>query len=309
MTPIINISHLSKTYADRALPALQDVSLSIFPGEIFALLGPNGAGKSTLINILCGISGTTPGSVQVAGHDIVTGYRHVRRLVGIVPQELLVDWHHTVWRSVLFTRGLYGKPPARSYLENLLRELSLWEQKDVQIMKLSGGMKRRLMIAKALAHEPRLLFLDEPTAGVDIELRRALWRTIKSLGHTGVTIILTTHYMEEAQQIADRIGIVRKGRIILVERTGALLERLGKKTLVLRLRDRLRRVPPGLDTVRWSLSTDNLELKCSLDTGVQQTDIALLLREVSQHDICIRDIETLKSSLEEIYLGLLGEQQ
>lgn len=309
MAHVISVSNLTKVYAGAKAPALNNLNLQIPQGEIFALLGQNGAGKSTLINILSGITKPTAGSIQVNGHDVLTDYRSARSAIGLMPQELLADWHKTVWRSVTFSRGLYGKPPNSEYLERVLRDLFLWEQKDSQLMTLSGGMKRRLMIAKALAHEPRILILDEPTAGVDSALRRKLWEIVKALRQTGVTVILTTHYLEEAQEMADRVGVIRNGTIILVKEKQALMQELGKRTLVLKLCKQLTRIPPELNAFQWKLSEDGYELSCLIEGHGVNTDVSSLLRGVSQHEIGIVDIETVRSSLEDIYVELLERYQ
>jgi ABC-2 type transport system ATP-binding protein len=305
--PIIQVSSLTKVYGNRASPALNKLSLEIVPGEIFALLGQNGAGKSTLINILCGITKPTAGSIRIAGYDALKSSRAARAIIGLVPQELISDGHHTVWRSVAFSRGLFGKPPDRGYLTKVLQDLCLWERRDSPIMTLSGGMRRRVMIAKALAHEPRILFLDEPTAGVDVDLRRTLWNVLKSLRESGVTIILTTHYMEEAEQLADRIGVIRNGEIVLVKERNALLKALGNKRFILKLTQRLPCTPPSLTGDRWNLSPDGFELAYLLESDGKRADIGGLLRELCRHDLEIGDIETTQTSLEEIYIDLLKQ--
>jgi len=304
LQPIISISHLTKTYAS-GFQALKDVSLTIQPGEIFALLGPNGAGKTTLISIICGIVNPTAGVVLADGHDIIREYRVARSKIGLVPQELTSDMFESVWNTVRFSRGLFGKGPNDAYLEKVLRDLSLWEKKDSQIMTLSGGMKRRVMIAKALSHEPRILFLDEPTAGVDVELRRAMWEMVRSLRSNGVTIILTTHYIEEAQEMADRVGVISKGEIILVEEKVALMRKLGSKQLTLQLRDRLERIPAQLASAQLALSSDGMELVYTFDTQGERTGIATLLRTLGDLGIHFRDLHTRESSLEDIFVSLV----
>jgi ABC-2 type transport system ATP-binding protein len=275
--PIISVSHLSKTYGS-GFHALKDVNLEIRRGEIFALLGPNGAGKTTLINIICGIVNASSGVVLADGHDVVRDYRAARSRIGLVPQELTTDAFESVWATVSFSRGLFGKPPNPAHIEKVLRDLSLWDKKDTRIMELSGGMKRRVLIAKALSHEPQILFLDEPTAGVDVELRREMWAMVRRLREGGVTIILTTHYIEEAQEMADRIGVISKGEIILVEEKAALMEKLGKRELKLTLQAPLEHIPPGLSAHRLSLSEDGTELTYTYDAQHDHTGIAGLLR-------------------------------
>jgi ABC-2 type transport system ATP-binding protein len=304
MQPVISISHVSKTYAP-GFRALKDINLDIRPREIFALLGPNGAGKTTLIGIVCGIVNATSGTVSVDGHDIVTAYRKARSLIGLVPQELTTDAFESVWGTVRFSRGLFGKPPNPGYLEKVLRELSLWDRRDSKIMTLSGGMKRRLLIAKALSHEPRILFLDEPTAGVDVELRKDMWEIVRSLRASGVTIILTTHYIEEAEQMADRIGVINKGEIILVEQKAELMRKLGKKQLTLQLREKLAVIPPGLAAHHLTLSPDGSELTYTYDTQDEHNDITALLADLGNGGIQFRDLRTTESSLEDIFVGLV----
>ena len=304
--PVIAVSHLSKVYAS-GFRALNDINLDIRRGEIFALLGPNGAGKTTLISIICGIVNPSTGSVTVDGHDIVADYRAARSQIGLVPQELTTDAFETVWATVSFSRGLFGKPRNPAYLEKVLRELSLWERRGSKIMTLSGGMKRRLLIAKALSHEPRILFLDEPTAGVDVELRRDMWRTVRELRASGVTIILTTHYIEEAEQMADRIGVINKGEIILVEDKAELMRKLGKKRLTLHLRERLDAIPPQLDPYGLALAADGQELIYSYDTQGERTGITRLLDDLARAGVTFRDLHTTESSLEDIFVGLVRE--
>jgi ABC-2 type transport system ATP-binding protein len=304
LQPIISVSGLTKTYAS-GFHALKGVDLEIRPGEIFALLGPNGAGKTTLINIVCGIVTPTAGVVLADGHDIIRDYRAARSKIGLVPQELTTDSFESVWDTVKFSRGLFGKPPDPVYLEKVLRDLSLWDRKSSRIMTLSGGMKRRVMIAKALSHEPQILFLDEPSAGVDVELRRAMWEMVRSLRNSGVTIILTTHYIEEAEEMADRIGVISKGEIILVEDKAALMEKLGKKRLTLHLRSPLDRVPPGIAGSQLELSGDGNELVYTFDAQSERTGIATLLRRLGEHGIDFKDLRTTESSLEEIFVSLV----
>jgi ABC-2 type transport system ATP-binding protein len=308
MTPIITVSRLAKTYAS-GFQALKGVDLEIRRGEIFALLGPNGAGKTTLINIICGIVNRSSGSVTVDGHDIVSDYRAARSMIGLVPQELTVNAFETPWSTASFSRGLFGKPADPGYLEKVLRDLSLWERKDSMIMTLSGGMKRRVLIAKALSHEPRILFLDEPTAGVDVELRKDMWQTVRALRAAGVTIILTTHYIEEAEDMADRIGVISNGEIILVEDKAELMRKLGKKQLVLHLQRRLEAVPEVLAAHRLTLGADGGELIYTYDTRGERTGITALLRDLNQAGIRFRDLHTTQSSLEDIFVGLVSERK
>jgi ABC-2 type transport system ATP-binding protein len=304
VTPIISISGLSKTYAG-GFQALKAVDLEIRKGEIFALLGPNGAGKTTLISIVCGIVNPSTGRVLADGHDIVRDYRAARASIGLVPQELNTDAFETVWDTVKFSRGLFGKPPNPGHLEKVLRALSLWDKKDSKIMALSGGMKRRVMIAKALSHEPKILFLDEPTAGVDVELRRDMWEMVRGLREDGVTIILTTHYIEEAEEMADRIGVISKGEIILVEDKAALMAKLGKKQLTLHLQEPLSAVPAALAGEPLELSADGAELTYTFDSSADRTGIAGLLRRLGEHGIDFKDLKTQESSLEEIFVSLV----
>jgi ABC-2 type transport system ATP-binding protein len=304
MQPVISVSRLSKTYAS-GFWALKDIDLSIHRGEIFALLGPNGAGKTTLISIICGIVNPTSGVVSVSGHDIIAGYRKARSLIGLVPQELTTDAFETVWNTVSFSRGLFGKRANPGYIEKVLRELSLWDRKDSKIMTLSGGMKRRVMIAKALSHEPQILFLDEPTAGVDVELRKDMWQTVRELRASGVTIILTTHYIEEAEQMADRIGVINKGEIILVERKAELMRKLGKKQLMLQLDLRLEAVPPALAPYDLTLSPDGDELIYTYDSKGERSGITSLFADLDRAGIRFHDLHTTESSLEDIFVGLV----
>jgi ABC-2 type transport system ATP-binding protein len=306
MTDIISIAHVSKTYAS-GFHALDDVSLDIRAGEIFALLGPNGAGKTTLIGIVCGIVKLAQGSVKVAGLDIAADYRKVRALIGLVPQELTTDAFETVWATVSFSRGLFGKAPNPAYIEKTLKDLSLWDKKDNKIMTLSGGMKRRVMIAKALAHEPRVLFLDEPTAGVDVALRQEMWQLVRGLRASGVTIVLTTHYIDEAEDMADRVGVIRQGKIILVEDKATLMRKLGKKRLTLRLVPPLAALPSGLPASGLSLSADGGELSYVYDPGSAQDAVPALLDALRAAGVRVQDLETTQSSLEDIFVKLVRE--
>lgn len=304
MTAIVSIQSLSKSYAS-GFQALHSVDLDIRRGEIFALLGPNGAGKTTLINIVCGIVKATSGSVTVDGHDIVADYRAARSLIGLVPQELSTDAFETVWATVRFSRGLFGKPPNPAHLEKILRDLSLWDKKDNKIMTLSGGMKRRVLIAKALSHEPRILFLDEPTAGVDVELRRDMWNLVRGLRDQGVTVILTTHYIEEAEEMADRIGVISKGKLILVEDKQVLMRKLGKKQLTLQLQQPLEIIPESLANLPLDLSEDGNALVYTFDTQSEETGIASLLRRLADLGIDFKDLHSSESSLEDIFVSLV----
>jgi ABC-2 type transport system ATP-binding protein len=302
--PIITVSNLVKTYAS-GFHALKNVNLSIRRGEIFALLGPNGAGKTTLISIICGIVTPSSGTVLAGGHDIQREYRAARKLIGLVPQELTTDAFETVWATMQFSRGLFGKPPDLVHIEKVLRALSLWEKKDSVIMTLSGGMKRRVMIAKALSHEPEILFLDEPTAGVDVELRRDMWEMVRSLRESGVTIILTTHYIEEAEEMADRIGVINKGELILVEEKRELMRKLGRKQLTLHLQAPLHAIPPQLAGRNLELSADGSDLIYTFDAQHEATGIASLLRQLNELGIDFKDLRTSESSLEEIFVSLV----
>ncbi len=306
MQPDISVKHLNKVYAD-GFQALKDINLDITRGEIFALLGPNGAGKTTLISIICGIVNKSSGEVKAAGHDIVKEYRKARETIGLVPQELNTDSFETVWNAVSFSRGLFGKPAKPSHIEKVLKDLSLWDKRNNRIMALSGGMKRRVMIAKALSHEPRILFLDEPTAGVDVELRRDMWEMVRKLREDGVTIILTTHYIEEAEEMADRIGVIRQGEIILVEDKARLMSKLGKKELRLQLQQPLTKVPGELVLEPVELSDDGYELIYTFDSQQEQAGVARLLRTLGDIGIEYRDLRTRESSLEEIFVGLVHE--
>ncbi|MDQ2632340.1 MAG: ABC transporter ATP-binding protein [Pseudomonadota bacterium] len=305
MHPAISISNLSKTYAS-GFEALKGVDLEIEHGEIFALLGPNGAGKSTLINIVCGIVNPGEGRVLADGHDIVSDFRAARSLIGLVPQELTTDAFETVWATASFSRGLFGKPKNPAHIEKVLRDLSLWEKKDNKIMTLSGGMKRRVMIAKALSHEPRILFLDEPSAGVDVELRRDMWEVVRRLRDSGVTIILTTHYIEEAEEMADRVGVINKGRIVLVEEKSALMRKLGKKELTLQLQAPLDRIPESLSAFSLELSASGGELTYVYDTQGERTGITGLFKALEAEGIRFSDLSTTQSSLEEIFVNLVS---
>jgi len=304
MSPIIEIKGLSKVY-DSGFQALRGIDLDIERGEIFALLGPNGAGKTTLIGIVCGLVRRSAGSIAVDGMDIERDYRAVRSMIGLVPQELTTDAFETPWATVNFSRGLFGKPPAPALVEKVLRDLSLWDKKDSRIMTLSGGMKRRVMIAKALAHKPRILFLDEPTAGVDVELRKDMWQTVRALSNSGVTVILTTHYIEEAEEMADRIGIINKGEIILVEEKKALLAKLGRKQLVLHLTAPLDAIPGTLDGLGLEIGNDNRRLVFTYDTRGERTGITNLLTRLATAGIRFTDLETRQSTLEDIFVGLV----
>jgi len=307
MQPILSISGLTKTYAS-GLQALKKVDLEIRQGEIFALLGPNGAGKTTLINIVCGIVTPTTGTVVVAGHDIQRDYRQSRFLIGLVPQELHTDMFETVWNTVGFSRGLYGRAPDEAHLEKVLRELSLWEKRHDKIMTLSGGMKRRVLIAKALAHEPQILFLDEPTAGVDVELRRDMWALVRRLRDSGVTIILTTHYIEEAEEMADRIGVISRGELILAEEKSRLMKKLGKKQLTLHLLEPLQAIPAALADWKLVLKADGTVLEYNFDATEEGVGIPALLRRLGELGIGFKDLQTEQSSLEDIFVSLVHER-
>jgi ABC-2 type transport system ATP-binding protein len=305
MSGVISVSRVSKRYAS-GLTALNSVSLDIRRGEIFALLGPNGAGKTTLISIICGIVKASEGTVTVNGHDIVTSYRAARAMIGLVPQELATDAFETVWSTVAFSRGLFGKGSSPEHLERVLRDLSLWERRSSRIITLSGGMKRRVMIAKALSHEPEILFLDEPTAGVDVELRKDMWQLVRSMRASGVTIILTTHYIEEAEQMADRVGVINKGALVLVEDKEKLMRTLGKKRLVLELHNPLSALPAALAAYGLQLSDGGTRLIYTYDTRADRTGITRLLGDLRTAGITFRDLQTTQSSLEEIFVGLVG---
>ncbi len=304
--PVVEISGLTKVY-DGGLEALKGVSLSIEKGEILALLGPNGAGKTTLISALCGITTPTSGTAHVGGHDIATEYRHARRLIGLVPQEVALEPFERVINTVRFSRGLFGKRRDDALIERILRQLSLWDKRNSRINALSGGMKRRVLIAKALCHEPRVLFLDEPTAGVDVELRRDMWQMVRGLKSDGVTIILTTHYIEEAEAIADRVGIINKGELLLVEEKNALMARMGRKTLRIDLQDPVKSVPEALGAYDLELSPDGTSLSYHYDTSGDGTGITRLLQALAREGLSLRDIQTTQSSLEEIFVNLVSE--
>jgi ABC-2 type transport system ATP-binding protein len=308
MTSAISIAHLNKTYAS-GFQALKDINLDIRHGEIFALLGPNGAGKTTLISVICGIVNPSSGTVTVDGHDIGADYRAARRLIGLVPQELTTDAFETPPATMRFSRGLFGKPANPDHIEKVLKQLSLWDKKDAKIRMLSGGMKRRLMIAKALAHEPQILFLDEPTAGVDVELRKDMWQLVRELRASGVTIILTTHYIEEAEDMADRVGVINHGEIILVEDKAELMRKLGKKQLTLELRDPIEAVPAALSAYKLSLDGGGKELTYTYDTKGERTGITALLDDLHVAGIRFKDLHTTETSLEDIFVGLVGRRQ
>ena len=305
MQPIISIKKLSKVYKS-GFQALKNIDLEIQRGEIFALLGPNGAGKTTLISIICGIVNPSSGTVLADGHDVVTDYRAARAKIGLVPQELSTDVFETVWATVNFSRGMFGKAPDPALVENVLRTLSLWDKRHERIMALSGGMKRRVMIAKALSHEPQILFLDEPTAGVDVVLRRDMWEMVRRLRERGVTIILTTHYIEEAEEMADRIGVILNGEILLVEDKKQLMAKLGKKQLRIHLQQPLERIPTVLAHLSLELAVDGNELIYTFDAQQEQTGIAEMLRALGEHDIGFKDLRSTESSLEEIFVNLVG---
>ncbi len=304
MSPIISVSNLSKTYGS-GFKALNGINLEIGRGEIFALLGPNGAGKTTLISIICGIANPSQGAVSVDGHDIVTSYRAARSLIGLVPQELHTDAFESVWATVSFSRGLFGKPKNPAHIEKVLKDLSLWDKKDSKIVTLSGGMKRRVMIAKALSHEPQILFLDEPTAGVDVELRKGMWEVVRTLRASGVTIILTTHYIDEAEEMADRVGVINKGEIILVEDKANLMRKLGKKRLTLHLQGKIDALPTALAAYNLELSNAGSELTYNYDTKGERTGITSLLSDLRDAGIRFYDLDTTQSSLEDIFVSLV----
>ena len=307
MTEAIAVKNLEKTYKG-GFKALDDVSLDVKRGEIFALLGPNGAGKTTLISTICGIVQPSAGQVEVSGHDISKEYRAARSAIGLVPQELTTDAFETVWNTVNFSRGLFGKPANKDYIEQLLKDLSLWEKKDSQLRMLSGGMKRRVMIAKALSHEPEILFLDEPTAGVDVELRKSMWRQVRRLRETGVTIILTTHYIEEAEEMADRIGVINKGKLILTEEKHALMKKLGKKELLIDLHSPLKAVPEGLSAFNVHLNDAGDQIIYTYDPVLENNGVADLIDALNAQNIRCKDIDARQSSLEEIFVQLVGEE-
>jgi ABC-2 type transport system ATP-binding protein len=305
---VISVAQLTKTYAS-GLKALKGIDLEIRRGEILALLGPNGAGKTTLISIVCGIVTPSSGTVLVDGHDILSDYRGARTKIGLVPQELSTDSFETVWNTVSFSRGLFGRAPDPAFIERLLRDLSLWDKRNTKIMLLSGGMKRRVMIAKALSHQPEIVFLDEPTAGVDVELRRDMWQLVRGLRDAGVTIILTTHYIDEAEEMADRIGVISKGELILVEEKGALMKKLGKKQLTLNLSRPMAALPPELAEWSLQLKADGLELEYSFDTKAERSGIDALLRRLSELGVEFKDLNTRQSSLEDIFVSLVSERK
>ena len=308
MPPIISVSGLTKTYAS-GFQALKSVDLEIERGEIFALLGPNGAGKTTLIGIICGIVNPTSGTVIADGHDIAKDYRAARSAIGLVPQELHTDAFETVWATVNFSRGLFGKPPNKAHIEKVLRDLSLWDKTDSKILALSGGMKRRVMIAKALSHEPRILFLDEPSAGVDVELRRDMWEMVRRLRDSGVTIILTTHYIEEAEEMADRIGVINKGEIVLVEDKAVLMEKLGKKQLTVQLQAPLAEAPAALAAYNLDVSPDRTVLTYTFDAHDGGAGIAGLMRQLAESGVDFKDMQTRQSSLEDIFVSLVRDAE
>jgi ABC-2 type transport system ATP-binding protein len=305
MHPIISVSNVTKTYAS-GLQALKSVSLDIYRGEIFALLGPNGAGKTTLIGVICGIVTASGGTVAVDGHDIVKDYRAAREKIGLVPQELATDTFETVWATVSFSRGLFGKRDNPAHIEKVLRDLSLWDRRNNRIMTLSGGMKRRVMIAKALSHEPQILFLDEPTAGVDVELRKSMWELIRGLAASGVTVILTTHYIDEAEEMAGRIGVINKGELIMVEEKAEMIRKLGQKQLTLDLAHKVGALPPELAAHRLTLISDGMQLVYTYDTHAERTGIATLLNDLYKAGIRFKDLNTKQTSLEEIFVGLVS---
>ncbi|TJY55929.1 ABC transporter ATP-binding protein [Sinimarinibacterium sp. CAU 1509] len=307
MQPIISVQALNKVYAS-GFQALKNIDLDIRRGEIFALLGPNGAGKTTLISVICGIVNPSSGTVLANGHNVVTEFRAARSAIGLVPQEISTDAFETVWATVNFSRGLFGKPRDHAYVEKVLRDLSLWDKRNSKILTLSGGMKRRVMIAKALSHEPTILFLDEPTAGVDVELRRDMWEMVRGLRERGVTIILTTHYIEEAEEMADRIGVINKGEIVLVDEKNALMEKLGKKQLTLQLQKPLEQIPAELAGHPLELSADGLTLTYTFDAQSEQTGIAPLLRQLNTHDIDFKSLQSSESSLEDIFVSLVHSE-
>jgi len=307
MNNILSISHLYKTYQS-GFQALKDINLEISTGEIFALLGQNGAGKTTLISIICGIVSPSSGEILVDGKDIIRDYRAARELIALVPQELATDSFETVWNTVTFSRGLYGKPPNPTLIEEILKDLSLWDKRHNKIMTLSGGMKRRVMIAKALSHEPKILFLDEPTAGVDVSLRKDMWNLVKTLKNNGTTIILTTHYIEEAEEMADRIGIIRSGQLIMVDNKLALMTKLGKKELTLELQNPLESLPKELDLPGLSLSENHYEITYRFDSKDEDLNIAKLLQKIADLGIVFKDLHTKQSSLEEIFVNLVNAE-
>lgn len=307
MAAIVSVENLRKVY-ESGFEALKGIDLQIEEGEILALLGPNGAGKTTLISTICGITRPTSGQITVGGHDVVTDYRASRQLIGLVPQEITLEPFAKVLTATRFTRGLFGKAPDEAYLERLLRQLSLWDKRDAMTKELSGGMKRRVLIAKALSHNPRVLFLDEPTAGVDVELRKSMWEVVDALRAEGVTIILTTHYIEEAEAIADRVGVINGGRILLVEDKATLMRRMGQKELVIELQSPLDRIPQSLDRYRLALGDEGRSLTYSYDREAERTGIVSLLAGLSEAGITLRDLQTRQNSLEDIFVGLVKEE-
>jgi len=308
MSPIISVKNLSKTF-EGGFQALDDASLDIEKGEIFALLGPNGAGKTTMIGIICGLVSPSSGTITVDGHDIIKDYRATRSAIGLVPQEMALDIFGTVWRTVSFSRGIFGAPKDDAHIEKVLKSLSLWDKKDNRVMELSGGMKRRVMIAKALSHNPRILFLDEPTAGVDVELRKEMWEMVRALREDGVTVILTTHYIEEAEEMADRVGVINKGKIILVEDKNELMRKLGKKQLTLQLKKPLKSIPAKLKAHDLELSEDGTSLNFTYDTQASRTGITKLLADLGDAKISFNDLDTTQSSLEDIFVHLVEESR
>jgi ABC-2 type transport system ATP-binding protein len=306
MPSIISVSNLTKTYKS-GFTALKDINLDIRQGEIFALLGPNGAGKTTLISTICGLAMATKGTVTIAGHDNVTDYRAAREMIGLVPQELHTDAWETPWATASFSRGLFGKPKNPELIEKILKDLSLWDKRKNQIITLSGGMKRRVMIAKALAHEPQILFLDEPTAGVDVELRKSMWQVVRELRDSGVTIILTTHYIEEAEEMADRVGVINKGEIVLVEDKATLMQKLGRKQLTLSLPEKIHSIPAALAAYQLELSEDGEELTYTYDAKGERTGITTLLNDLRAAGITFNDLNTTQSSLVEIFVNLVHQ--
>ncbi|HZR71624.1 ABC transporter ATP-binding protein [Bradyrhizobium sp.] len=306
MPSIISVSNLSKTYGS-GFKALKDINLEIKQGEIFALLGPNGAGKTTLISVICGINNLSTGRITVGGHDIISDARAARSMIGLVPQELHTDAFESVWGTVSFSRGLFNKPKNPAYIEKVLKDLSLWDKKDSKIITLSGGMKRRVMIAKALSHEPQILFLDEPTAGVDVELRKGMWEVVRTLRASGVTIILTTHYIAEAEEMADRVGVINKGEIILVEEKASLMQKLGKKQLKLHLLSTIAAIPPALGAYNLELANDGQDLVYNYDSTADRTGITSLLGDLRSAGIRFADLETNQSSLEDIFVSLVKQ--
>ncbi|TDK36727.1 ABC transporter ATP-binding protein [Rhizobium deserti] len=307
MAPIVSVQKLTKTYGN-GFEALKGVDLDIEEGEILALLGPNGAGKTTLISIICGIVNPSSGSVLVGGHDVVKDFRQTRSLIGLVPQELTTDQFETVWNTVSFSRGVYGKKPDPALIESVLKDLSLWSKKDNMIRELSGGMKRRVLIAKALSHEPKILFLDEPTAGVDVNLRREMWQVVEKLRANGVTIILTTHYIEEAEEIADRVGVINGGQLLLIEKKTALMKKLGRKQLRLELSEPLTALPASLSAYDLTLSQDGMALLHDYQSEDGQGSVVPLLAALAQENIHFRDLSTRQSSLEDIFVALVGDK-